>query len=90
MKIVWRASARADLEGHLDYTRDRSPQGARRIQRRILKRIGDLLDFPDAGSISRAENIRELVVTRTPYIVVFRREPDLITILAIFHHAQKR
>lgn len=37
-----------------------------------------------------APDIRELVVTRTPYIVVFRREPNLVTILAVFHHAQNR
>ena len=90
VKVVWRASARADLRRHLDYTRQRSPQGAKRIRRRILKRIGDLLDFPDSGSTGRAQDVRELVVTQTPYIVVFQREAQLITILAIFHHAQER
>jgi len=90
LKVVWRASARADLKRHLEFTRERSPQGAHRMQRRILKRIGDLMDFPDSGSIGRAPDIRELVVTRTPYIVVFRREQNLVTILAIFHHAQER
>ena len=34
--------------------------------------------------------IRELTVTSTPYIVVFRREPKLITIIAVFHGAQNR
>jgi len=57
------------------------------MQGPILKRIAALMDIPEPGSIGRAPDIRELVVARTPYIVVFRREPNLVTILAIFHHA---
>jgi toxin ParE1/3/4 len=90
LKLVWRASARADLQRQLTYVHARSPRAAARLERRVLQRIADLREFPDAGRVGRASHIRELVVSRTPHIVVFRREAQLITILAVFHHAQQR
>jgi len=89
LKVVWLPSARADLQRHIDYTRQYSPRGARRIRERVLKRIADLRQFPDSGTIT-APDIRELVVTQTPYVVVFRRTPVVVTIIAIFHGAQNR
>ncbi len=87
--MIVRYSKRAlrDLEQIAAYTRKLSPKGAARVGSRIKSRIDALLQFPDQGS--PAGELRMIVVTRTPYIVVYRVTSD-IEILTIVHHARKR
>ncbi len=40
------------------------------------------------GRAGRRRGTRELVVARTPFLVVYRVEADVITILRLFHGAQ--
>lgn len=44
-----------------------------------------LTQMPRIGRIGRVENTRELVVSRTPYIVAYRIEEDRISVIRIFH-----
>ena len=88
MKIAYTKRALADLKRIQAYTKKHSPRGAARIGARIRKRIGDLLQFPDQGALLERGGRRMLVVTQTPYLVVYRVTAD-IEILAVLHSSQE-
>lgn len=89
MKIAWRAKARADIVALFDHITRESPAGAARVRNAILYSINFLADWPDMGRKGR-EGYRELVVSRTPYIVIYRRLPRRVVIHRVLHASQRR
>lgn len=63
--------AEADLDAIADYLTPRSPQGLARILSAIFTTIGQLESFPFLGHDGRVDGTRELVVPRTPFIIVY-------------------
>lgn len=90
MKVVYRARARADLAAIHDHIHEQSPKAATNVIRRIRISIDRLKDFPSLGRPGRFPEVRELVVTGLPYIVVYRLEADRVEIVGVFHGARKR
>jgi toxin ParE1/3/4 len=89
LKVSISARARRDLLRIAERIGAESPSGARRITRRLLERIDDLAEIPLQGRQGRLPNTRELVVTRTPYIVIYRVANDVVTILAVRHTSRR-
>ena len=54
----------------------------------IERQVDRLIDHPHLGRAGREKATRELVITRTPFIVVYRIKPGVIEILLILHGAQ--
>jgi toxin ParE1/3/4 len=91
MRIVWRARARADLLGLVSYIAKDSPSAAFRVHDQILHMVGFLADWPGLGRAGRRSGLHELVVPRTPYLVLYRREREnQVIILRVIHGRQKR
>lgn len=88
MRLRYTKRALGDLAGIEAYLRQHSPRGAARIGARVRKRIDDLIQFPQQSAQSDSD-ARMLVVTRTPYIVIYRITRE-VEILAIIHSAQHR
>ncbi len=65
------ADAEADLDAIKDYLEPRSPQGLQRILSAIFTTIGQLETFPFLGHDGRVGETREIVVPRTPFIVIY-------------------
>ena len=55
----------------------------------MLDAVESLEQFSRRGRPGRRENTRELVVARTPYIVIYHIEDDVIEILRILRGAQR-
>lgn len=89
MRLIWSRAAARDLEEIASYIANESEQAAQRIENRIHKTAKLLLLIPDAGRPGRVTGTRELVVLRTPYILVYRRESDHIRILRVYHGARR-
>jgi toxin ParE1/3/4 len=88
MRVVWTRPALAHLEEIADYLAERNPAAAHRIVNAIHSKVETLLsENPSIGRPGRDPSTRELVVTRTPYIVGYR-VTDQVEILAIMHGAQ--
>ncbi|TDR89761.1 type II toxin-antitoxin system RelE/ParE family toxin [Enterovirga rhinocerotis] len=88
--IAWLASAAADLDRILDHIERDSPQGARRVAMAIRKGANTLLhEQPLAGRMGRVEGTRELVISSTPYILVYRLRKERVEVLRIMHGNQK-
>jgi toxin ParE1/3/4 len=88
MRVVWTAPAGRDLEGIGDYIARQNPSAASRIVQRIRARTRALAAHPYLGRPGRVAGTRELVVTSTPFIAVYRVINDRIEILAVFHGAR--
>ena len=89
MRIVWSPLALRDRVAIYDHIEADSPRAAADVDDRLAERINGLLTFPKSGRPGRVEETRELVVTGTPYIVVYGLADDLIRILRILHGAQR-
>ena len=81
--------AEQDLETAYDYVRQDYEEAARQLVARIFSSVGMLMRHPLAGREGRVKGTRELVVTRTSYIIAYRIRRDEIQILAVLHGAQR-
>lgn len=90
MKLVWRHSAELQLRAQLQFIKAANPQAELRVRRRIQQRLMRLRRAPLTGRPTPAENVRELVIVRTPYVAVYLVKDGVITILQFFHMSQDR
>jgi toxin ParE1/3/4 len=89
MEIVWREVALDSLQRIRAYIARDNPGAAERVRERILEAVRNLADMPYLGRPGRVEDTRELVVSGTPYIVVYTVLDDQVVIIAVQHSAQK-
>ena len=89
MRIVWTAPAVHDLAAARAYIARDNPPAADRQVERVLAAVGSLLQFPDIGRPGRRAGTRELVVSRTPYVVAYRVRAEIIEILRVMHGRQR-
>jgi len=89
VRIRYTKRALNDLARIEAYTKKHSPGGAARIGARLRDRVDDLLQFPDQAPVGERRGLRQLFVSRTPYIVIYRVRTD-IEIVTIVHVSQRR
>jgi len=89
MQIVWAEPALRDLAAARDYIARDNPPAADQQVVRVLAAVESLLQFPEVGRPGRREETRELVVSRTPYIVPYRLRGQFIEILRVLHGRQR-
>jgi len=91
VKIAWLPTARETLAKAIDYVAKDSPKAALEQLALIETRVDSLADHPEQGRVGRRRGTRELVIARTPFIVVYRlrQKPEQIEVLRVLHGAQK-
>jgi toxin ParE1/3/4 len=90
--IVWLRQAETTLDAILDHVERDSPSGGLAMALAIRQGADVLLsDHPKAGRVGRQPGTRELVIPRTPVIVIYRvrRKPARVEIIRVLHGAQK-
>jgi toxin ParE1/3/4 len=90
MNIVWSPEATQDLAVLHAYIAEDDPAAAMRTVLRIL----DIVETALAGNSrmgrpGRVPGTRELVISRSPFIVPYRVERGAIQILRIYHGARR-
>jgi len=70
--IRWSHSARRDYRNLIEWLADRNLAAADRIADAIERSVANLADMPQIGRIGRVLGTRELVVPRTPYVVIIK------------------
>lgn len=90
MRLVWLPRAISTRDAQIDYIAQRSPRTAIIQGDRIEDQLNDLLMHPEMGRPGRKEGTRELVISRTPFVVVYRIRPRAkrIELLCVLHGAQ--
>jgi toxin ParE1/3/4 len=89
MHISWRPRARAEREAAIDYIAEDNPLAALDQLDEIERQTNLLTAQPKMGRVGRVRGTRELVISRTPFIAVYRIEGERIEILRFLHGAQK-
>ena len=65
MRLRYTPDAAAELDAVLTYLAERSPQGARRVQRRIQTVIALLSEHPRSGRLTTLSPMRRIAATPT-------------------------
>lgn len=68
-----------------EYIAQDNPQAALATVLRIIKAVEKLSDNPVMGRAGRIFNTRELIISRTPFIVPYRIKSEQIEILRVLH-----
>lgn len=91
MRIEWLPLAGATRDSQLDYVAQNSIQAARAVATQIERQTSQLVLFPELGRAGRQPGTRELVISRTPLVVVYRVQPtqDRIEIIRVLHTSQQ-
>ncbi len=90
MKLRWTNLALQGFEQAHDYMMQEDPESAKLIAQRILDATRRLQQFPRMGRVGEDEDTRELVVQKTPYLLVYSINEDMIELLRVWHTSQDR
>lgn len=89
MYVFWTPRARAERAAAIDYIAQENPLAALDQLDEIELQTNLLATQPKMGRVGRIKGTRELVISRTPFIAVYRIEGQRIEILRFLHGAQK-
>ncbi len=89
MLINWSILASNDLEDIVDYILVDNPSAALNLFETIKQAVEKLEDYPNMGRVGRVSGTRELVITNTPFIVVYRVQNNNVEVLRVLHSARK-
>jgi toxin ParE1/3/4 len=88
-KLEWTVPALGDLQAAGEYIAQDKPSAAKRMASRVREAVEMLLDQPNLGRPGRLTGTKELVVSGTPFVVVYRVRKGDIHILRLLHHSQR-
>lgn len=89
MKICWLEKAAIDIEEAYEFILIDNPLAAGKEMDKVLEAVKRLSENPGMGKAGRVAKTRELVVSGTPYIVIYRVKGNRLEILRIFHGARQ-
>ncbi|MDQ2996774.1 MAG: type II toxin-antitoxin system RelE/ParE family toxin [Chloroflexota bacterium] len=88
MRIIWSAPARREWAEHYRFYATRNPEAARRVQQLVMSGAARLREHPQLGRPGRVEGSRELIISGTPFLLVYDPTPDRIEIVHVYHGRQ--
>jgi toxin ParE1/3/4 len=90
VRLVWSAQSAEDLAALRAFIAADSPGAAKRMVRRIAEMVETLLpQKPEIGRRGRTPGTRELVISKTLFVVAYRVHNGTIEILRVLNGAQR-
>jgi plasmid stabilization system protein ParE len=90
MNVEWTETALRHIWAARTFIARDNPGAARAVSGRIIRQVEALTVFsPSIGRPGRVAGTRELVVTKTPYIVMYSVSGETVYVLAVLHQAQR-
>lgn len=89
MHLKWTRPALRDIQDAGDFIDADNPDAARRTAERVQESAEYLLVYPNMGRPGRLSGTRELIISGTPFLLVYRVAEPNIQILRILHHSRK-
>lgn len=86
--LEWTQPAADALEAAQSYYHELNPNAAHALARRVLDAARRLQEHPHLGRPGLRQGTREWVVSRTPYLLVYRRIEESIQILQVWNAVQ--
>lgn len=79
----------SNREHQIAYVFERNPQAAVGLSDAIDRAVDRLAEFPAMGRPGRVRETRELVITGTPLVLIYRIEDSSVLVLRLLHSAQR-
>ena len=89
MRVRWLRTALRNLDEEASHIAIDDPVAARLVVGRVLEAVAQLADQPGLGRPGRVHGTRELVVSKTRYIVPYRVRGDTVEVLRVFHTSRR-
>jgi len=89
MRIRWLRQALRNLDEEASYIAAEDPRAAALVVARIFDAVEKLAEQPASGRVGRVPGSRELVVSKTRFILPYRVRGDTIEILRVFHTSRR-
>ena len=86
MRVRRLRNALRNLDEEASFIASDDSLAARLVVERVLQAVAQLAEQPRIGRPGRVHGTRELVVSRTRYIVPYRVRRDTVEILRVFHN----
>jgi toxin ParE1/3/4 len=80
--------AASDVEAAFRFLNERNPRAARAVRSAIRNTIRSLRRMPNRGRVSVLPDLREIVVTGAPYVVIYAVEARAVTVMRVRHTSQ--
>jgi toxin ParE1/3/4 len=87
--VRWSLLARQDLQVLRAYIARDNPTAAASVARRITASANRLVRYPHLGRPGRRPGSRELVIPRTPYLLIYVVGEQRVDIVRVLHGAQR-
>jgi toxin ParE1/3/4 len=89
MNILWSQQAAVDLENVQAYIGKDNVVAAQKVVQTTMRLVSSQLTlYPEIGRMGRVEGTRELVVPKTPLVIVYRVKGSVIQILSVRHSSR--
>jgi toxin ParE1/3/4 len=89
LNIRWLPLAQRNRLEQLDYIAQDNPLAAIGQDEQIERQVNMLQAHPKMGRPGRVAATRELVISGTPFVVVYRLQAEHIQVLRLLHSAQQ-
>lgn len=89
MRLDWTPIATQHLRATYEYIAADNPAAAEALVERIFAAVEMLAQYPQMGRSGRVEGTRELVISGTPFVVVYSAAQNRVQVLAVFHSARR-
>jgi addiction module RelE/StbE family toxin len=89
VKVEWLPRALNNLRDQVVYVGQRNLPAARELAGAVKAAAGQIAKFPYSGRKGRVPGTRELVVSRTRLVLVYRVEQDAVVIIRVLHAARR-
>lgn len=87
MQIRWTKKAKQNLLCVEKYIAEDNPTAAIKTVLKIIEKIGILAEHPNVGRSGRVFGTQELVISGSPYLVIYRIKINCVEILRVLHSA---
>ena len=89
LMLGWTPIALEDLNQAFEFISLDKPDSAHSTSAKILHSLEQLNSFPDSGRAGRVRGTRELGVSGTPFVIVYRIKENQLEVLTVLHSARK-
>lgn len=67
-----------------------NPAAANRVTDSVFSAADELVEFPMLGRVGRRQGMRELVLAKYPYTLIYRLTPTKVLVIAVLHQSRKQ
>lgn len=88
-RLEYSARSLANMEAIRLYIAEDNPTAANSVINSVLSSAEALADFPMLGHAGQRAGIRELVLSKYPYTIIYRLTLKMVHIVAVVHQSRQ-